>query len=209
MRFQPHLPVAALLLVALFFCVNAHGQADQGQSPYVFRPNQEVRVASLPSLVAGSHDDDDVLTASVATAVMDPDICCDRKSALVDQVGSVTSFRLRELGEKLRGKHYLDSGSSIVVTDQYWSGASVNAEEIVGPLLAQRPLLMLWNGHLYVVYGAVFDEYLYDTGADMHVIRTLLLLDTRFDDKRRYVTFNRQTDDWTKVAGLLSLTITR
>jgi len=207
MRLKSRLPLAVVLLVVLG--VNAHGQLDQGQSPYVFHPNQEVRVASLPSVLADSTSDADVLAASVATAVMDRAICCDRNSALVDQLASITKFSLKELGEKVRGKQYLGSGSSIVVSDQYWSGSSVNAEAIVGSLLTQHPLLMVWSGHLYVVYGAVFDDYLYDSGANIRVIRKLLLIDTRFSDKRRYITFDRQTDDWNKVTGLLVLVITR
>jgi hypothetical protein len=114
-----------------------------------------------------------------------------------------------ELGAKIRGKHYLDSGGSIVVTDQYWPGASVNPGGIIGSLVAQRPLLMDWDGHLYVVYGALFDEYRYDDGRLEWVIKKLSLVDTRFSDKRRYVSFDRQTDDWGKVTGLLALTITR
>ena len=218
MRFKSHLPVSALLLLVVVFCVNAYAQLDQGQAPYVVHPNQEVRIASLPSVVADSTSDADVLAASVATAVMDPDICCGRNSALGDQVGSVSKFSLREpgekfllreLGERLRGKHSLDSGSPFTVADQYWPGASVNAEAIVGSLLMQRPLLMEWSGHLYVVYGAVFDEYSYDSNANTHVIRKLFLVDTRYSDKRRYISFNRQTDDWSKVTALLSLAITR
>ncbi|MFI5117764.1 MAG: hypothetical protein ACHP8B_13820, partial [Terriglobales bacterium] len=116
---------------------------------------------------------------------------------------------LMQLGGRLRGKHYLDSGLSIVVTDQYWPGASVNAEDIISSLMAQRPLLMDWNGRLYVMYGAVFDEYRSYCSPNMHVIRTLLLVDTRFSDRRRYVSFDRQTDDWGKVTGLLALAITR
>jgi len=39
----------------------------------------------------------------------------------------------------------------------------------------------------------------------MDAIRTLLLLDARFSDERRQVTFNRLSDDWGKVQGLLML----
>jgi hypothetical protein len=42
-----------------------------------------------------------------------------------------------------------------------------------------------------------------------HVIVKLLLVDTRVDDDRGAFTFNRQADDWNKVSGLLSLTVTR
>lgn len=199
----------SLLVLPLLFAVSANAQDQLGDQGYVVHPNQEVQVSSLPSVVADSSSDADVLVASVAIAVKEPEVCCARSSALVDQVASVTKLSLKELGQKLRGKHYFDSGAPLVITDQYWPGASVNSEEIVGSLLAQRPLLATWNGHLYVLYGAVFNEYVYDSGARMHAIQKLLLLDTRFDDDRRYVIFNRSTDDWGKVSGLLSLTITK
>ena len=203
MRLPSHLALSAALIVITIHSVNARGQG------YAVLPHQEVRVAPLPSIVADSRADADVIAASVATAVMDPEICCGRKSALEDQVGSITRFSLKDLGAKLRGKHYLDSGASVVIQDEYWPAASVNSDQIIVTLQAQRPLLMTWNGHLFVVYGVAFNQYAYDDGTITHVIEKLLLLDTRFDDDRRYVTFNRQTDDWTKVSGLLSLSITR
>lgn len=205
MRLQSHLSISLLIIAVC-------GTNALAQSPtqgYVLHPHQEVQVASLPSIVADSTADTDVLAASLATAVMDPQICCGRKSALEDQVATISHSSLKELGQKIRGKHYLYSGTSVVITDEYWPGAGVNAEQLIATLQAQRPLLMLWNNHVYVLYGAVFNEYVYDDGTSTHVIEKLLLLDTRFDDDRRNVTFDRQTDDWNNVAGLLSLTITR
>ncbi len=208
MRSKLHLPASTLLLIIIMSCcMNANSQ-DYYDS-YIVRPNQEVQIASLPSVVAASKSKSDVMVSSVATAVIDPDVCCGRNSALVDRVDSANGRSLMLLGEKLRGKHYMDSGLSIVVTDQYWPGASVNADDIVASLMARRPLLMDWSGRLYVLYGAVFDEYIYTSGKDVRVIHTLMLVDTRFSDRRRYVSFNRQTDDWGKVTGLLALAITR
>lgn len=176
---------------------------------YVIVPNQEVRLASLPSITAASKSKSDVMAASVATAVIDPDVCCGRNSALVDPVDSTNGRSLMLLGNKIQGKHYLDNGLSIVVTPQYWPVASVRPDNIIGSLMAQHPLLMVWSGHLYIVHGAVFDEWRYYSGARAYVIKKLLLVDTRFSDGRRYVSFNRQTDDWGKVTELLALTITR
>jgi len=201
------LPVP-LLAVLLTLAVSANAQDEPAQG-YVLHPHQEVKVAALPTIVADSKADADVLAASVAAVFADPELCCGRKSALEDQVGSISQLSLKELGAKIRGKHYLDDGTSVVITDDYWPAASVNVEQIVGTLQAQRPLLMTWNDHLYVVYGAIFNQYIYDDGAITHVIEKLLLLDTRFDGDRRYVTFDRQTDDWGKVTGVLSLTVTR
>ena len=190
----------------MLFCGNAFAQ--EVNNAYVFHPDQEVHVASLPAVVAASTNEPDVMLASLATAVMNPDVCCGRNSALEDQAPS-DGKSLKELGAKVRGKHYLDAGGSIVVTDQYWPGASVNAQDIVGSLIAQRPLLIDWDGHLYVVYGALFDEYRYNDGRIEWVIKKLSLVDTRFSDKGRFLSFDRQTDDWGKVSGLLALAITR
>ncbi len=205
---QIQLRMLGILFSIVAACATAYGQQDTSPG-YVFHPNQEARIQSFPTIVADSSADSDVLSASVASAVNSPDVCCGRNSALVDPLASISGFSLKDLGRKLRGKHYFDSGLSFTVTDQYWPGGSVNAESIIGTLRAQRPLLTLWNGHLYVMYGAVFGEYLYNDGASTHTIQKLLLVDTRFSDDRRYVTFDRQTDDWSKVTGLLSLAITR
>jgi hypothetical protein len=210
MQFKLHLPASAVpLIIVLSCCVNANGQDDVPYTGYIFHPNQEVRVSSMPSTVAASANEWDVLVASVATAVMEKDVCCGRNSALGDRIPAANKVSLKELGEKLRGKHYLDSGLPIVVADQYWPGASASAEDIIGTLMAQHPLVMDWNGHLYVLYGAVFDEYVAYNAPNMHVIHTLLLVDTRFSDRRRYVSFDRQKDDWGNVSGLLALAITR
>ncbi len=45
--------------------------------------------------------------------------------------------------------------------------------------------------------------------ADVEVdsIYKFQLLDTRYSDSRREVAFNRETDDWSKVQGMLWLTV--
>jgi hypothetical protein len=40
----------------------------------------------------------------------------------------------------------------------------------------------------------------------MNAVHKILLLDPRFSDERRTVSFDRLTDDWGKVQGLLMLT---
>jgi hypothetical protein len=51
-----------------------------------------------------------------------------------------------------------------------------------------------------VIYDTVYYK-----GESANEISKFLLLDTRFSDERRKVFFNRQTDDWGKVQGLLML----
>jgi len=48
---------------------------------------------------------------------------------------------------------------------------------------------------------------LYYTGQRDYIIHKLFLLDLRFSDSRREVSFNRESDDWSKVQGLLALSV--
>jgi hypothetical protein len=68
-------------------------------------------------------------------------------------------------------------------------------------------VLIEWNSHFYIVYGAVFNETLHYSGRREYAVRKFLLLDPRFSDQRRMAEFNRETDDWGKVQGLMTLMI--
>jgi len=198
------LPGCLLLIASVSLSAGAQTETNS----YVFLPNQEVWVESLPAVVAASKNQSDVMLASVAVALMDAELCCDHASALADQVNGGAS--LQEIGKALRGGHRLNDGSSVTIVDKYWAATSISAEEIISALSAHRPLMMDWNGRVYVVSGAVFDEYRsYTGGLNTHAIKKLLLIDTRFSGERRSTTFDRQTEDWSKVKGFLTLTVVR
>ena len=60
-----------------------------------------------------------------------------------------------------------------------------------------------------MLHGAIFNETRYSSGARQYAIVKLLLLDPRFSDQRRETVFNRETDDWAEVQGLLTLAVAR
>lgn len=194
---------SALLLLAS--CL-AFGQNTGGYITYF--PNQELRVRPLPSLMARSHDPSDVLLTSLDTIVNDPSVCCGKDSALEDRATAANPLSVREIASKVDGRWLLSDGRPIMVTTDVLSltpGLDLSYW-IVGHLLQKHAMLMVWGSHLYVVYGAVYDETVASDGTgNAYMIHKLLLLDTRYSDSRREVTFNRDTDDWSNVQGMLSL----
>jgi len=169
-----------------------------------YHATKEVRISDLPSLTSKSRDRSDVLAASVQIIFRDKDICCGRNSALEDDIQRADSRSLKDVSATLQGRHLLSDGRPITVTADYVPAAAINSGALIAALTEQRAPLMEWNSHLYVVYGAVYVETVdSESGSTMDAIRTLLLLDTRFSDERRQVTFNRLTDDLGKVQGLL------
>jgi len=194
---------ASALLV--LFCCLGYGQDTHGW--YELRPDQEVRVRQLPSLMARSDDPSDVLLTSLDTVFHDREICCGRNSALEDRATTADPLSLKDIAAKVEGRHMLSDGRPIAVTAEVLPASAGDiGYRIVSALLDKHALLMVWNSHLYVLYGAVFDQTLYGDGTSMCVIKKLFLLDTRFSDARRNVVFDREHDDWGKVQGTLQLT---
>jgi len=189
---------------ALLFLITCFGYGQNTPGWYAFHPNQEIRVHQLPSLMAKSDDPSDVLRTSLDILFHNREICCGKDSALEDRVLSADPLSLKDIAAKLQGRHLLSDGRPIMVTANILPTSSGDASyQIVSALINQHAMLMVWGSHLYVLYGAIFDQTAYSDGTSMNVIHKLLLLDTRFSNSRREVVFNRDTDDWSKVQGLL------
>ena len=196
--------VRAFLLVLSGFAVSCLAYGQQEGSVTVFLPNQEVRVPGLPSLTAPSK------SAALATALEivlhDKAVCCGKDSALEDAALYTTlsgAVSLKEFSAKLQGKHLLNDGRPILVNAEYFPPSSMNAGLIVGALQDQHAALFEWQSHVYVLYGAIYNETRDYSGTRQYALQKLLLLDPRFSDRRREVVFDRETDDWEKVQGLL------
>jgi len=196
-----YVPVFLALVLPL-----AYGQ-QEGDS-YVLHPNQEVRIEDLSAVKAQSTGGAAVLLAAVETVLHNQDLCCEQDSALADSVISADPLSLKDLSVKLQGRHLLSDGRPIIASAEYLPPSSINPDQIIKSLRDKHAILMQWNSHVYVLYGTTFDETRYNSGLRMYAIRKLLLLDPRFSDERREVSFNRETDDWGKVQGMLMLTVT-
>jgi hypothetical protein len=184
-------------------CV-AHGQ--------VFDTDLEVKVSGLPALMARSQDATDVLPTALDTIFHDRSVCCGRDSALEDSVAAANPQSLKDVASKLQGRHLLGDGRPIQVTAEFWPPDAINSGKTISALTEKQSLLMMWDSHLYVVYGAVY-RWVWVGGTPeggataMTVIRKFLLLDTRFSDSRREVVFTRGVDDVEKLQGLLFLQV--
>src|SRR5258708_28272711 len=170
-----------------------------------YYPDQEIRIGDLPLLTAKSRNASDVLATSVEIIFRDRKVCCGKDSALEDSVQAADPKSLLDVAKKLQGRHLLSDGRPIMVTAEYLPAASINSGQVIGTLTEKRAFLMEWNSHLYVVYGVVYDQTVNPDTSIMNAIHKFLLLDTRFSDERRAVSFDRLKDDWGNVQGLLML----
>jgi hypothetical protein len=171
---------------------------------------QEVHVSGLPLVAASSDDPSDILRASLATILHKKSVCCGGDSALGEAVAKADPRSLKDIAAKLQGRHLLGDGRPIQVTAEYLEPSAINSGMLISSLRDQHALLMEWNSHLYVCYGATYRrDYDPGTGVELYTILKFLLQDTRYSESRRKVVFNRETDDWNKVQGMLRVTSSR
>lgn len=173
-----------------------------------YYPNQQVRIADLPSVTAKSKDASDVLAAALEIILRDKEVCCGKNSALEDDAQRADPRSLKDIAARLQGRHLLSDGRPILITAEYLPATSL-VSGLIYALTEKQPLLMLWNSHLYVVYGVIYNTVYSPEGGRTDSILKIFLVDPRFSDQRREVTFDRQTDDWGKVQGLLLLKAAR
>jgi hypothetical protein len=181
-----------------------YGQEVYSNYPTI-HPNQEIRVSDLPRLKARTRDRSDVLLTSLDIIFHNHEICCGRDSALEDSAQQADPRSMKDIVAKLQGRHLLGDGRPIMVNVTDMMPYSPNPAAIVDALAKKQALLLMWNSRLYVMSGALYDESDYEDGTRTDTINKFYLLDTRYSDGRRDVTFTRLKDDWNDVQGLLLL----
>ena len=203
MELRSFTPALLLLAACLGF-----GQ-DTAGGWRTYRPNEELRISALPHLAARSRNLDDVLLTSLDIIFHDPDICCGKNSALQDRALAADPLSLKDIASRIQGKQLLSDGRPVQVNAEVvplTPGLDISYK-LIAALKDNHALLTVWNSHLYVLYGAIYDEtYFSDSNSTAYMIHKLLLLDPRFSDSRREVVFDRDTDDVAKVQGILLLT---
>jgi hypothetical protein len=199
-------------LLSLFPILSKYGMAlclavgcAYGQDYY---SKQEIRVSGLRAMMARSKEPSDVLLTSLDIVLHDRRVCCGKDSALEESAERVDASSLKDISTKLQGRHLLGDGRPIMITAEYFEPAAINSGMLITTLHDQHALLMAWKSHVYVCYGVTYvKDYDPNSGAEIDTISSFLLLDTRYSDSRRKVVFNRGTDDWSKVEGVLRLTV--
>ena len=179
-----------------------YGQEVYSNYPTI-HPNQEIRVSDLPRLKARTRDRSDVLLTSLDIIFHNHEICCGRDSALEDSAQQADPRSMKDIVAKLQGRHLLGDGRPITVNVTDMMPYSPNPTAIVDALAKKQALLLMWNSRLYVMAGVLYDESYYQDGTTTDTINKFYLLDTRYSDGRREVTFTRLKDDWNDVQGLL------
>ena len=141
------------MLTRCMIWVLALGGCVFGQVSY---PSLEVHVSDLPTLKARTEEPSDVLRTSLDTILSDREVCCGKDSALEDSLDRADPTSIKEIAEKLQGRHLLsewlaDPGDGPVSGARHHRCRRIN-QHTTGPTHAadgmERPLVCLLRSDL-------------------------------------------------------------
>lgn len=176
-------------------------------------PDLELKVHGLEFHTARSDEPTDALAAALQMAFRMPDLCCGKDSTLEDNVGQVMPMSLARAASKVEGRKVLPDGRAVVVTADYLPASAMNGagdpavNKILTSLHNNQPVVMLWNGRIYAIYGAEIDPVVAsEDGTLTENVDQLLLFDPA---SGRRTSFTRGMDDWSQVQGLLTVSVAK
>jgi hypothetical protein len=193
---------AAVLTLALGLCAQAQTTPDSE----VVHPNQRATVDKLPHLVAEGSGTS-AAAKTLVDIVLGVKTRCDSGSQVESAIESVSGDSLRGLINKIDGTTCSNSGQLHKVNASFTPNGAIKANDVIVSLLQGKPLLMGWKNVSYVLYGVVYDQHLFYSGRQDNVIREFLLIDPRYGDKRRTVTFVVAGNDFGEVEGIASISV--
>src|SRR5438270_7319813 len=104
--------------------------------------------------------------------------------------------------DSISGDYTLEGARKVRIHADY---ADAHPDAIVYSLSVGRPLMLVWQGRPYLLYGVVYDELIHSSGkANAFVVRELHLLDASLaiDDPKRVVIVKNDGEDDTMIAGI-------
>lgn len=113
---------------------------------------------------------------------------------------------LEALTRHIDGDYTLEDGRKVRLESTVILGAPTIPDQLIAPLRQGRPILLFWRGRAFLLYGVVFDEYIYPNGQRMYQIRELKLLDPLAEEAQRQVSFVNGRDDPGEIGGALLVT---
>jgi len=109
-----------------------------------------------------------------------------------------------ELADKISHEYVLDDGRRFLLQAQYTAGPPLHIDPLVMAMREQRPLMVIWKSHAYVLTGVSYDEFIGPNNARILELKELKLADPANGES---VSFVRERDDSQEINGTMDVTV--
>lgn len=111
-----------------------------------------------------------------------------------------------DLAKQLSHDYVLPNGQKFALEARFIPGAPAQTDPLIVSVRQNRPLMLLWRNHPYLLTGLTYDEYIAESGNKMFVVTELQLFDPLAEKGKRTVVFSRDQDSPAEINGMLDLT---
>jgi len=214
------------VLLALVLAIPAGAAKKKKGIPLLKRPNQVAEVAGLilPPLQQACSNWAWAAALQATLALQQVplkqdfwvqkasggDLCLDRP-LIVHEAGrsaqpdDILPRDLEVYAQTVSGSYTLDDGRKVTLTVQADSGLPDDPSALIAAAKEGRPTLLFWRNRVYLLYGVVYDEYVYPTGQLMHVIKELKLLDPLEQGDKQKIAFTAGKDNAAEIEGTMQV----
>jgi len=119
--------------------------------------------------------------------------------ALCTQVKSYS-----ELADKISHEYVLDDGRRFLLQAAFVPGPPVYIDPLVIAMREQRPIMLIWKSHAYVLTGINYDEYIGPNNSRILALKELKLADPATGES---VIFLRERDDPQEINGTMDVMV--
>ncbi len=208
------LAVALLSLAMAPLCAAQKNKIKLKKTPFSLQeiPNQKVEVHDVPSVLASQKCENFAWASDVEAVLRKQNIPLDQHFWADKIYGGAlclpSAGSFRDLKGFIDGDYVLPDGRHVHLEASYLNSTPNQTEQILGPLTQQRPILLYWRDHAYLLVGAHWDAYVYPTGQRDIRITQLTLEDPYEQGKDRIVEFDPTKQNLSELGGIFEVQAT-
>lgn len=114
---------------------------------------------------------------------------------------------VESLSRQISRDYVLADGQKFRLEAQFTAGAPTQPDPLIVAMRQNRPLMLLWSNHIYLLTGVNYDEYTAPTGNKLLIVTELRLFDLSPNAAKHDITFSRERDKADDLNGVLDLNV--
>ncbi len=205
------LAVALLSLAMTPLCAAQKNKIKLKKTPFSLQeiPNQHVEVKDVPDVLASQKCENFAWAADVEATLRKQGIPLDQHFWTDKIYGGAlclpSAGSFHSLKKHIDGDYVLPDGRHVHLEAFFQKSTPNQTDQLLLPLVQQRPFLLYWRDHAYLVIGARWNAFVYPTGQRDVQITQLTLVDPYGQGKDRIVEFDPTKQNLSELGGIFEV----
>ena len=200
------------ILVAIILVLPLSAAKKKNQFAMAKNPDQWVELARVSNVVAEQPCGNWAWAAAMEAILARQRVELDQRYWILKLNGGLpcldSAGAFEDLKKQIDGEYVLADHRRVRIEVKYRESLPETTDALILPMALGRPYMIWWKGQPYLVKGATWDEFIYQTGQKLVEIKTLKLIDPAQSGAKREVVFDRTVDDTHDLSAMFDAVVT-